>query len=412
MTEKLTPPTEPAEIEVAPPVEPVEPQKAADLLPDLSTDQLLDLRDRAVTWVGRLTGLVPKTPEFQAQIRAIQNVARTEITQSSDASNRFLQLSLAQAKTQGGDGAQAQVARSLVDLRNRVEELAPANQSFLEKLVGLLPGSKQLQRYFRQYESNQEQLNTVLLALGRGQDTLRKDNASLAVERKSLWESMGELKKLSALLRELDTAVTERIAELRASGDEATASGLETEVLFAIRQRHADVQTQLAVSVQAYLSMDLIQDNNLKLIDGVERAKTTTMTALRTAVIVAQALENQRLVLDQIDAVNRTTNSLIDQTSAMLRDNVGRVQEQAVNSGVSLETLQRAYDNLFATIDQVETFRVKANAHFATTIDRLDEQLERSKPYLERARRSELAEADALPSIDAVDGGLPPELVP
>lgn len=414
MTEKLTPPAEVAVIEAAPPVETVEAKQAPELLPDLSSDQLLDLRNRANTWVGRLTALVPKTPEFQAQIRAIQNVARAEITQSSDSSSRFLDLSLAQAKAKGG-GAQTDVAKSLVDLRNKVEELAPANQSFLEKLVSILPGSKQLQRYFRQYETNQEQLNTVLLALGRGQDTLRKDNASLAVERKSLWETMGELKKLDALLAELDTAVTSRIAELRASGDEALASGLETEALFAVRQRRMDVQTQLAVSVQAYLSMDLIQDNNLKLIDGVERAKTTTMTALRTAVIVAQALENQKLVLDQIEAVNSTTNSLIDQTSRMLRDNVARTQEQATNSGVSLETLQRAYDNLFATIDQVESFRTRANAHFATTIDRLEEQLDRSKPYLERARRSELSEGEPALAIDSIEGleaALPPELNP
>ncbi|MBO1902216.1 toxic anion resistance protein [Leucobacter weissii] len=412
MTEKLTPPAEVEQIEAAPPVEPVEPEKAVGLLPDLSNEQLLDLRDRAVTWVGRLTGLVPKTPEFQAQVRAIQNVARAEITQTSEFSNRFLQLSLAQAKAQGGDGAQTQVARSLVDLRNRVEELAPANQSFLEKLVGLLPGSKQLQRYFKQYESNQEQLNTVLLALGRGQDILRKDNAGLAVERKALWETMGELKKLSGLLGELDAAVVDRIAELRASGDEPTAAGLESEVLFAIRQRHADVQTQLAVSVQAYLSMDLIQDNNVKLIDGVERAKTTTMTALRTAVIVAQALENQRIVLDQIDAVNRTTNTLIDQTSSMLRQNAGRVQEQAVNSGVSLETLQRAYDNLFATIDEVESFRARANQHFATTIDALGQQVERAQPYLERARRSEVEGSPADAAIAAGEPALPPELLP
>ncbi|MGO2111111.1 MAG: toxic anion resistance protein [Pseudoclavibacter sp.] len=394
MNGKLEPPAEVEVIDAKPPVEAVEPAKSTDMLPEVPPEQLLDLKQRAGSWASHVASLQPKTPEFMEQIRAIQNVARQEITASSNATNRFLQTSLQQAKG-GGSGHQADVAGTLVDLRNSVEDLSPDKQDLLSRLSRALPFGNKMQRYFRQYESNQEQINTILLALDRGQDMLRRDNAALAVERKTLWESMGELKKLDALLEELDGAVNDKIAALQTSGDEQAASSMETEVLFAVRQRRMDVQTQMAVSVQSYLSMDLIQDNNLKLVDGVERAKTTTMTALRTAVIVAQALENQRIVLDQIDAVNRTTNAMIDRTSQLLRDNAGRVQEQAVNSGVSIETLQRAYDNLFATLDEVETFRKTANDNFATTITSLQGQVANAEPYLERARRSELeGEAD------------------
>lgn len=395
MNDKLTPPSEAEVIQAKPAVQPVEASASTELLPDLQPERLLDLRQRATTWADHVSKLTPKTPEFQEQVRAIQNVARTEITASTQATNRFLQTNLQQANQAGGEGNQAQVARSLVDLRNTVEELAPdANRTLGSRLARLLPGGRQMQRYFRQYESNQEQLNSILLTLERGQDTLRRDNAALAVERKSLWETMGKLKELDALLAELDVAVVEKIGELQAAGDNQAAAGLESEVLFAVRQRRMDVQTQLAVSVQSYLSMDLIQDNNLKLVDGVERAKTTTLTALRTAVIVAQALENQRVVLDQIDAVNQTTNAMIDRTGQLLRENVGRVQEQAASSGVSIDTLQRAYDNLFATIDQVETFRRTANSNFATTITNLQQQVDRAEPYLERARRNELTQAE------------------
>ncbi|NLT25342.1 MAG: toxic anion resistance protein [Microbacteriaceae bacterium] len=407
MNNKLQPPT-PAELEpipATPAVEAVEPKSATDMLPDIDPATALDLRSRAESWVGHLAKLAPKTPEFTEQVRAIQRVALQEIRGSSNASSSFLDKSLQQSR--GGGGHAADVSRSLVDLRNKIDELAPSKGGLVERIVGALPGMRPLQRYFRQYESNQEQLNSILLALDRGQDQLRKDNASLGVERKALWESMAELKKVSGLLEELDQAVVRKIEELQGAGDAQGALAMEQDVLFAVRQRHVDVQTQLAVSVQSYLSMDLIQDNNLKLIDGVERAKTTTMTALRTAVIVAQALENQKLVLDQIDAVNKTTNSMIDSTSQMLRQNTLRVQEQAVNSGVSIETLQRAYDNVFATIDQVEQFRATANTNFAKTIDNLSQQLERSVPYLERARDNELARESNAP-IEARD--LPPEL--
>lgn len=399
---KLAPP-EPEEfepLEAHEPVQEVEPKQAPAMLPDISADDVLDLRQRANTWVTSLSELKPKSPEYTEQVRAISKVARREITATSSSSSRFLDKSLAQAKSAGGEGHAVTVSKSLVDLRNIVQELQPENNpGLVGRLLRKVPGVKQLQRYFRQYETNQQQLNTILRALEKGQDALRKDNAALAVERRTLWEAMIELHKLSGLLSELDTALVDRIADLNASGDVEAAQALDHDALFAVRQRHVDVQTQIAVSVQSYLSMDLIQDNNLKLIDGVERAKTTTMTALRTAIVVAQALENQKLVLDQIDAVNSKTSAMIEQTSAMLRDNSARIQQQAVSSTISLETLQRAYDNIFTAIDDVERFRANANENFAVTITNLQSQLERARPYVERSRENELQRGEGGPAL-------------
>src|SRR6476469_2847127 len=98
--------------------------------------------------------------------------------------------------------------------------------------------------------------------------------------------------------------------------------------------------TQLAVSVQGYLALDLIRRNNVELIKGVDRAKTTTVSALRTAVIVAQALSDQKLVLDQITALNSTTGNLIESTSQMLRQQSTAISEQAASSTVDLQKLQ------------------------------------------------------------------------
>ena len=61
-----------------------------------------------------------------------------------------------------------------------------------------------------------------------------------------------------------------------------------------------DLLTQMAVTVQGYLALDLVKKNNVELVKGVDRASTTTVAALRTAVTVAQAMTNQKLVLEQI----------------------------------------------------------------------------------------------------------------
>ena len=69
--------------------------------------------------------------------------------------------------------------------------------------------------------------------------------------------------------------MTARCAARSDAPREGEADALERDVLFAGAQRRQDVATQIAVTVQAYLSMGLIEDNNTKLQQGVERARTT-----------------------------------------------------------------------------------------------------------------------------------------
>src|SRR3546814_1073962 len=91
-----------------------------------------------------------------------------------------------------------------------------------------------------------------------------------------------------------------------------------------------------------FRSLDLVKKNNVELVKGVDRASTTTVSALRTAVTVAQALTNQKLVLEQITALNTTTANIIDSTGEMLKNQTARIHEQAASSTIPMETLKRA----------------------------------------------------------------------
>ena len=116
--------------------------------------------------------------------------------------------------------------------------------------------------------------------------------------------------------------------------------------------------------MQGYLALDLIRKNNTELVKGVERATTTTVSALRTAVIAALALGNQKLVLDQITALNTTTGNIIESTSVMLRQQTLQIGEQAANATVSIEKLQAAFNNIYATIDTILT--ASSSPHWTT----------------------------------------------
>ncbi len=203
---------------------------------------------------------------------------------------------------------------------------------------------------------------------------------------------MGRLNQYIYVAEKLDAKLSAKIAELELS-DPETAKTLSQDVLFYVRQKHQDLLTQLAVSIQAYLAIDIIIKNNIELIKGVDRATTTTISALRTAVIVAQALSNQKLVLDQITALNTTTSAMIQRTSEMLKDNSARIQEQAASSTIGIEQLQAAFANIYATMDSIDEFKLKALDNMSTTIGVLENEVQKSKAYLDRVQQHDARNA-------------------
>jgi uncharacterized protein YaaN involved in tellurite resistance len=193
---------------------------------------------------------------------------------------------------------------------------------------------------------------------------------------------------------QLDETLTRKIDELRTT-DPVKARALQEDALFYVRQKRQDLLTQLSVAVQGYLALELIRKNNVELVKGVERASTTTVSALRTAVISALALGNQRLVLDQISALNTTTGNLIESTAQMLRQQTAETSNMAASATVSIEKLQSAFDNIYATIDTIDSFKVSAVDSMRKTIDVLSAEVARAQDYMERARAAELAQARA-----------------
>jgi uncharacterized protein YaaN involved in tellurite resistance len=138
-----------------------------------------------------------------------------------------------------------------------------------------------------------------------------------------------------------------------------------------------------------------VRKNNLELIKGVDRATTSTVSALRTAVIVAQALANQKLVLDQINALNTTTGSMIASTSEMLRTQSAQVYEQAASATVSIEKLQLAFKNIYETMDMISAYKLQSLGVMQQSVDTLSSEVRKSQSYLDRVRAETAAAAVA-----------------
>jgi uncharacterized protein YaaN involved in tellurite resistance len=347
-------------------------------------------------YVKSLTTLDVHSTDFQKKVDSVSAMGDDDIRQSAQVSNRLLQKPAA-AMSSGVFDPTSQVAGSLVKLRRTVEDLDPAKQGLLHgterKLLGIIPFGNALRDYFNKYQSGQANINSIVQSLYSGQDELRKDNAAIEQEKVNLWQVMQRLQLYDYRAKKIDSAVSAEVGELQTS-DPDRAKVMQQDVLFYVRQKDQDILTQLAVSVQGYLALDVIRRNNLELIKGVDRATTTTVSALRTAVIVAQALANQKLVLDQITALNTTTGNLIESTSEMLRTQSAQIGEQAASSTISLEQLQTAFNNIYATIDQIDTYKVQALDSMKKTVDALSTEVDKSQAYLQRAQRPDAAGVD------------------
>ena len=377
------------------PVPAVAPARAAGLVP-VKDEQKSVLVGRVDDFIAELMAQDVNSPEFGRCVDQLAHLGSREIAEAAGQSNRFLDRPVRAMDDSSGVGA------DLAELRRTVEDLDPSTRGNLlapRKLFGVIPFGNKLRNYFDSYRNAQSHINSILTRLQGGKDELLMDNAAIDVERQKLWQALGKLEQMIFMSKVLDERLEAGVAQLQVT-DPAKARAIQESALFYTRQRTQDLLTQMAVSVQGYLALDLVKKNNIELMKGVDRAATTTVGALRTAVTVAQALTSQKLVLDQVTALNTTTAKIIDATGQMMRDNTARIHEQAVNATVPLETLSRAFQTIYATMDSIDTFKLKALDSMKQTVSTLEGEIEKSKEYIARA------EGQAQGSAPAANPGL------
>ncbi|MGC0142105.1 toxic anion resistance protein [Pseudactinotalea sp. Z1732] len=355
--------------------------------------------ETARAFLEELLAVPLHSPEFQTKLAQLTRLGEDTMNQAADSSNRMLQRPAAALAATGADPA-SRTGATLAELRQIVTELDPNRHDLTgtRRFLKFLPSGSGIQRYFQKYESAQDQLDAITKALKGGQDELRLDNAAIQTERDALWSSLGQLANYAVLARHLGDGLEQRIAAARNEGKADDATTLEADALFYVRQRHQDLMTQMAVAAQGYLALDVVRKNNVELIKGVDRALDTTLAALRVAVIVSQALAQQKIVLAQIEALNTTTSDMILSTSELLRSQGAGIQQQASQATIDPEKLQQAFDNVFQALDEIDNYKAEAARSMKQTVDVLEGQVTRARLQLERSHT-----ADA--STQEIEGG-------
>lgn len=368
------------------------------LLKDPTTIQAVpgqneDLDQKAAEFVTALFTTSPVTDaKAREQAKASAENLGSAIQKQAAVQSDLLRKPMTALSKKSEDGGA--VAKSLIDLKIQVEELNPnkldLSAGWLSRTLGKVPGiGTPLQRYFSKYESAQTVINAIVNSLEQGRDQLQRDNLTLSEDQKRMQETGVTLERGIKLGQLIDQKLQYKMDRETEAGS-AEQKFIGEELLFPLRQRIMDLQQQLAVNQQGVLASEIIIRNNKELVRGVNRALNVTVNALQIAVTVALALENQKLVLDKLTSVNKTTSDLLAGTAARLKTQGVEIQKQASSSALDMNSLKNAFADIQIALDDLSAFRMQALPQMASSVlelDRLNGEVKKSIDKLDQGKR-------------------------
>lgn len=142
---------------------------------------------------------------------------------------------------------------------------------------------------------------------------------------------------------------------------------------------------------QGVLSTAIIIGNNKELVRGVNRALDVTISALQVAVTVALALAHQKIVLDKIEAINKTTSDLIAGTAAQLKTQGAAIHTRAAGASLDMESLKSAFADINAAMEAISTYRREALPQMAESIIEFDKLAEEGEAAIAKIEQGSAA---------------------
>ncbi|MFT8319214.1 MAG: toxic anion resistance protein [Sporolactobacillus sp.] len=305
-----------------------------------------------------------------------------DVMKNSSSKNSLLKVSVGKLSKSGDEGGQ--VAQGLTELQSQLKELDPSLIDFTKTgVLGKL--FNPIRSYFKRYQKADSIIGDIIESLDKGKTILKNDNTTLEMEQQSLRELTKKVQENIDLGSAMDETIDHQIQTAQARGEKSEkVTFVQEEILFPLRQRLMDLQQMLVVNQQGIMAYEVVIRNNKELIRGVERAKTVTVSALRNAVVVASALYDQKIVLNKIDALNKTTNTFIAGTSKMLKEQGVAIQEQAMQTGVSVDTLKTAFADLLSAFDSISDYKRQALPKMHATIDQFRQLADQGEKQIQK----------------------------
>lgn len=355
-----------------------------------------DLAQQADDVVTRLVNVQPADLDAQHSAKAAIEAMGAQLQKDAAHRSQMLKQPVAKLYERSEDGGE--VANALVDLKMQVEELDPGKvdleAGWLTRLMGRIPGvGTPLKRYFSRYESASTVIDAIVRSLKDGQEQLKRDNITLLDDQKLMRELTHKLERAVKLGQLIDAKLADRL-QTEIPESDPRYGFIQEELLFPLRQRIQDLQQQLLVNQQGFLTVEMIIRNNKELIRGVSRALNVTISALQVAVTLALALANQKIVLEKVQALSSTTSDLIAGTAERLKTQGADIHKQASATQVDMDALKHAFGDIRDALEDISRYRREALPKMAERIVQMDKLAEESEQTIRKMEHAEAVKTD------------------
>lgn len=292
------------------------------------------------------------------------------------------------------------VAHALLALQEQTDKINPNSFDFtmsgIRRLLAKIPGvGTPISKWFAKYQSVDGVIQSIITSLKDGKNQLQRDNTTLKDDQITMRELTFKLQDYVALGVMLDEKITTRL-ESETDLDTPKRQFVEEEILFPLRQRILDLQQQLAVNQQGFLTTEVIIRNNRELIRGVDRSLNVTITALNIATTLALALQTQKNVLSGVEAVNKTTDDLLSQTASKLKTQGVEIHKQASSAQLDIDKLKGAFLDVKTALEDINKFRREALPQMSTSINEMNQLTSDMNESIQKLETGENAQDEIL----------------
>ena len=319
--------------------------------------------------------------ERESILKPLDNFGMADMSKSASR-NEILATRVVDISKGGKDAEN--IGEKLAELDRQMKDLDPSKVDFAKK--GVLGNIlNPVKKYFDKYEKAEVAISNIMESLDNSSKVLQNDNTTLLNEENSLREVTNKLLADIELGKQMDDSIEAQIQEAEINGvDPQKIKFVREEILFPLRQRIMDMQQLIVVNQQGIVSLNVIRRNNKELIRGVNRAKNVTLSALRTGVMVASALYDQKIVMDKINILNETTENIIETTSHMLKEQGSEIQKHSAETMISPDVLKASFAEALQAIEDVSTYKEQALPKMKETINMFSDMANDCKKVLEQ----------------------------
>lgn len=327
-------------------------------------------------------------PQHLAKIRAeISLEDRAKISTFGDRASRnvtaYSERILAQTKTKEL-GDTGDLLNQIVLKAKRLDPASLEKEGFLSRMFG---GAKaQIEKFKARFEDVAGQVDAIAIELDKRREGLRRDIAMLDSLHEETKTSIGDLESYIAAGKTFAAEFrANQLQQLKARAEAAAQAGGGAGMLEAQELRDAEqaldrlekrvfyLEQARQIGIQQLPQIRIVQSSDETLMEQLSASTRLTIPLWKQKMVLLLGLTRQQEALELQKTISDATNEMLRQTSKMMKEQAGAIEEASQRGIVDLETLEQTNADLIETITNVQQIQAEGRARRAEVENRMQQ---------------------------------------